>query len=1033
MEILLFLVIVAGMIALAFFHSQISELRSAIADLHHRMSDRIRALENRLAQLETASAVRRMETPATAPPETTAEPIAEQSPNLAPASRKSYEPPAPIEAIPIAAPDEAAIPELPPPPPIQVHPEAPIPEAASKPAPQASHTTPNFAQYTSAPAQPTQGKSPEPSHPVSLEERLGANWLNKLGVAILVIGLAFFLAYKLKTMGPAGKVLTGVTVSLTLLFGGLWLERKQAYRIFARAGIGGGWAFLFFTTFAMHHLAATRVISSLVLDLVLMMLVAAGMVLHSLRYRSQTVTGLAFLLGFATVATSHLESDGGTVVFSLLASAILALGLVVVTTRRHWAWLELAGVAGVMGSHFLWLALVMPAMGGRSGFPLFWQSTALILFYWVIFRAAYILRMPLDAKEDRISSLSAIVTSGGVLGLLKYQSAHPEWAFWALVAMGAAELLLGVWSSAKRRSAFVVLTTIASVLLVAAVPFQFHGVSWPILWLVEAHALALCGLRLGEPVFRRLGLLAGFAASLVLAFHDVAPLATSRLMSPDAAHHPPLAIALALAAALFWLHGEVYPRRWPEVATSLGDLERTALVITSWLGLGAAATAQWVVLPSQWIVVGWLALVVLLGLAADWKTAVRVALQADALAAMAIVGLLVWDFEDFPKGLYKLPAAIAIALLYTGMRRRTVPENSAAYVAPAYSWVASILMVFWIGAAVADRWLALSWALLAFTLFETGAFFQKSYLRWQGYVPAIFAFFYLEAIWLQGGSSFGSPQHEWFHISTRNLLSFLAVAALGYWIQERARRTETSSRFGRPDNWFGIAAGAGATFLVASRLPSLAPAWGASESSSTVWAILASLLLAVALLAHRRVFEIHGIAICLWTGLYGLLVSMFTHPASSIWWQSNLFRFGLASAILLSGLAFAFPLRDMSASDQRWATWPAFLKHPEQWFFFVPFAWMIVVLAAELRSGNITLGWSLLGVGAFVFALLIGERSFRLGGLTLLMFSVVKILLMDVWTLAPSDRYITLIVMGCALLLVSFLYTRFREQFRKYL
>jgi uncharacterized membrane protein len=93
---------------------------------------------------------------------------------------------------------------------------------------------------------------------------------------------------------------------------------------------------------------------------------------------------------------------------------------------------------------------------------------------------------------------------------------------------------------------------------------------------------------------------------------------------------------------------------------------------------------------------------------------------------------------------------------------------------------------------------------------------------------------------------------------------------------------------------------------------------------------------------------------------------------------------------------------------------------------------MIVTLAAELRLGNITLGWSLLGVAAFVFALLVRERSFRLGGLALLMLSVVKILLMDVWTLAPADRYTTLIVMGCALLLVSFLYTRFRDVFLKY-
>jgi hypothetical protein len=37
------------------------------------------------------------------------------------------------------------------------------------------------------------------------------------------------------------------------------------------------------------------------------------------------------------------------------------------------------------------------------------------------------------------------------------------------------------------------------------------------------------------------------------------------------------------------------------------------------------------------------------------------------------------------------------------------------------------------------------------------------------------------------------------------------------------------------------------------------------------------------------------------------------------------------------------------------------------------------------------------------------------------------------WKLAATDRYIALIVMGAALLLVSFLYTRYREAILKLL
>ena len=44
---------------------------------------------------------------------------------------------------------------------------------------------------------------------------------------------------------------------------------------------------LFFTTYAMYHVQAAHVLSSQGLDLILMLAVAAGMVWHTLRYRSQ--------------------------------------------------------------------------------------------------------------------------------------------------------------------------------------------------------------------------------------------------------------------------------------------------------------------------------------------------------------------------------------------------------------------------------------------------------------------------------------------------------------------------------------------------------------------------------------------------------------------------------------------------------------------------------------------------------------------------------------------------------------------------
>jgi len=108
-------------------------------------------------------------------------------------------------------------------------------------------------------------------------------------------------------------------------------------------------------------------------------------------------------------------------------------------------------------------------------------------------------------------------------------------------------------------------------------------------------------------------------------------------------------------------------------------------------------------------------------------------------------------------------------------------------------------------------------------------------------------------------------------------------------------------------------------------------------------------------------------------------------------------------------------------------------RHPEQVFFFIPFFLLTVLLALEVPKGMVTVAWGVEAVAVFLLALAVGQRSYRLSGLGLLLVCVGKILVHDVWGLHPRDRYLTFIVLGAALLGVSFLYTRYREAIRRFL
>jgi uncharacterized membrane protein len=148
----------------------------------------------------------------------------------------------------------------------------------------------------------------------ALEEALGTNWLNKLGIIILVLGIELFGIYELGELGPSGKVMLSCLVSVALLGGGIYLERKDRYHILGRTGIGGGWALLFFTAYAVNHVDAMHVLDSTSSESILMLVVAAAMTAHTLRYNSQVVTGLAFLLGYShcrSQSRQRIQLDSG--------------------------------------------------------------------------------------------------------------------------------------------------------------------------------------------------------------------------------------------------------------------------------------------------------------------------------------------------------------------------------------------------------------------------------------------------------------------------------------------------------------------------------------------------------------------------------------------------------------------------------------------------------------------------------------------------------------------------------------------------
>jgi hypothetical protein len=341
-----------------------------------------------------------------------------------------------------------------------------------------------------------------------------------------------------------------------------------------------------------------------------------------------------------------------------------------------------------------------------------------------------------------------------------------------------------------------------------------------------------------------------------------------------------------------------------------------------------------------------------------------------------------------------------------------------------HSWLATALAGMLLWYELSPVGIAVGWAVLGLVVYEYGAFRKLPQLRWQAYLVLSASFVRIFFANLTAGAA-GDL------LSTR-MLTVLPIAAIYYFVYAREVETAKSAPV-RRWNPAGIFAYLGTGAVIAVLYFQFHGEWVV-----IAWAVMVIATLAMALLVKQEVFVQQAILIALAVLGRGMFHNLFGGSYfSGSDWRGRFAVLGSAILVLFASLPLAFEYRkrstvDASATGVRRAI--AMVVHRvEQPLFFVPVVLLTTMLALKMDHGMVTLAWGVEAVLIFVAALLVKERSYRLTGMLLLLLCVGKILAVDVWRLAPRDKYLTFIVLGASLILVSFLYSKYRETIRQYL
>jgi uncharacterized membrane protein len=167
-------------------------------------------------------------------------------------------------------------------------------------------------------------------HP-DLEKFIGENLVNKIGIAILVLAIGFFVKYAIDNnwVGPAGRVGIGILCGGILI--GIAHRLRNSYKAFSSVLVGGGLAIFYFTiTLAYHQFHLFNQTTSFII----LIIITCFAVVLSLLYDKQELAVIALIGGFSS---PFMVSNGNANYNALfIYLVILNAGLLVIAYNKSW-------------------------------------------------------------------------------------------------------------------------------------------------------------------------------------------------------------------------------------------------------------------------------------------------------------------------------------------------------------------------------------------------------------------------------------------------------------------------------------------------------------------------------------------------------------------------------------------------------------------------------------------------------------------------------------------------------------------------
>jgi uncharacterized membrane protein len=340
------------------------------------------------------------------------------------------------------------------------------------------------AERMAPPPPPPPRSTPAGAKPgLSLESRIGAQLLNRIGILAVLIGMAWFLklAFDRDWIGPGIRIMIGLACAAALV---VWSERfrRKGFPAFSYSlkALGTSIAYLsLWAASSVYHLAPNWLI------FLAMTAVTLSNAVLARRQNSELLAMYALAGGLATPALLSMGHDSAIFLFSYLA--LLNAGALLLLALHPWKRMAWAALVGTVVYYLGW------TLNEDDPSRLLVTGCFLGLFFAGFALAPFLILRQANARDPLFPVVfpiaNATATWMGLMVLFGASDQHPVRP-WVTVALALACLLMAAGSRAPGTLATSRTYLGLGILFVTvAVRLQFHGYVATLCWLGESMLL----------------------------------------------------------------------------------------------------------------------------------------------------------------------------------------------------------------------------------------------------------------------------------------------------------------------------------------------------------------------------------------------------------------------------------------------------------------------------------------------------------------------------------------------------------------